>query len=244
MVFSVQVIYSCGSMPFSHTVVCVFHGMELSVTFYSKLSEVFPDYPEHLPQTLTALREADPEALASCPQALLLRGQMSDLLEVHASHTIHSPWDALELLSRGYVLHPFERKWRAYLLDEHRRPVLSNVSGSSRYTSLVSPIIFKPEAFRGIKHGYRWLVVYGGSPDILSKPGVSQGLATCLRDASAAVSDVLFYDRAATPVVLYSARAGTGMVTKGLPQVDHELLTALHTKVSESRLRKAGGSDA
>lgn len=186
--------------------------------------ESFGSYPEDHPQTLKELLDADPDRITH-PLAWFLRAQAVEVKRSAEQHYINSPKDAFRLLKNGYVLHPWTGKWVSYALSGHRQviqvpherggvtplrvhtPIIPKHSDLPRLPSAGTSASAKPPA---------WLVIYGGDPQVLSKPGVARGLATLRRRAP--IADVLFFDRdkdGGRPPTLWSLVAGVGMSDTG-----------------------------
>lgn len=190
--------------------------------------ETLGPYPADHPQTLLELLDADPESL-NHPLAWWLRGQAVEVRRSSEAHYIRSPKDALKLLKNGYVLHPWSGKWNAYALSENRQVIrVPHARGGTTPLRKVTPIIPKaadlPTLPRGASRDGRstkspaWLVIYGGTPDVMTKPGVARGLASL--QARSPVADVLFFDgdkRSGRPPTLWSVKAGHGIQVNGDP---------------------------
>lgn len=184
--------------------------------------ESFGSYPEDHPQTLRDLLDADPDQI-SHPLAWFLRSQAVEVQRSAEQHYIHSPKDAFKLLRNGYVLHPWTGKWVSYALSSARQVIqIPHERGGMTPLRVHTPIIPKPKQLTrlpGSGQSVRepgWLVLYGGDPGVLSKPGVAQGLATLRRRCP--VVDVLFFDRdkdGERPPTLWSVGAGVGMADTG-----------------------------
>jgi len=175
-------------------------------------------YPDDHPQTLAELIEADPGTITS-PLAWELRHQAVSLTQRHEKHYITDPWQVLNLITKGYVLHPWTGAWKSYALSGDRQPILTpSDTGTFRYQAKATRLIPKaddlPALPRPERHGKQpgWLLCYGGTPEVLSKPGVARGLASLA--SRVPVVDVVFYhvdpDQNIAPT-LWSVRAGCGM---------------------------------
>jgi hypothetical protein len=185
----------------------------------------FGDYPADHPDTLQALLDADPDTI-SHPLAWFLRKQGLEVRRSAEKHYVNSPKDALKLLKNGYVLHPWTDKWVAYALSENRQVItVPHAKGGTTPMSRRTAIIPKAEdlprlptaAARSTRRP-AWLVIYGGNPEVLSKPGVARGLATLRKRVD--VADVLFFSRdkqSGVPPTLWSVLAGHGMTETGAP---------------------------
>lgn len=183
----------------------------------------FGPYPEDHPQTLRALLDADPDTI-SHPLAWFLRSQAVEVKRSSEQHYVNSPHDAFRLLRNGYVLHPWTGKWVAYALTGSRTVLhVPHPRGGVTPLRVRTPIIPKvddlPRLPKGTAEARRlptWLVIYGGTPDVMSKPGVARGLATLRRRAP--VADVLFFHKDpdnGIPPTLWSLQAGVGMRESG-----------------------------
>ena len=178
------------------------------------LGKIMENWPEEYPQTLTELVEADSASLSD-HRAKELRSQALDLVRSWEKHHISGPWDALQLLSSGYVLHTWENAWRSYALGSDRAAMMiPKEGGASRYLVKATKLLPQADELPALPSGKgearkpEWLVIYGGTPEVLSKPGVPQRLAKLLK--SAPISDVVFYAKDPTPT-LWSLRAGVGV---------------------------------
>lgn len=189
------------------------------------LTEMFGgSYPTDHPQSLRELMAADPDTISS-ELAWELRKQVIAAARASDRHSINSPLDAFSLLKNGYALHPWTGKWTTYALSEARELVMEpHPRGGMTPTRVYTPIIPKvddlprlPPARRGGgAHVPKYLVVYGGAPQVLSKDHVAQGLASLVRRVP--VADVLFFDKgkeSGTAPTMWSLRAGVGMRENG-----------------------------
>lgn len=185
----------------------------------SEAVKVFGVYPDDHPQTLKDLLDADPASITN-EFAWFLRAQAVEVMRSSENHYVNGPKDAFGLLKNGYALHPWSGKWVSYALSSQRQLVkVAHERGGLVPLRKYTPIIPKWEDLpqlpfdggAGVKKP-AWLVIYGGTPEVLSKPGVARGLATLQRRAS--VSDVLFFDRVSVPT-LWSVRAGVGIQDTG-----------------------------
>lgn len=183
----------------------------------------FGEYPEDHPQTLQELLEADPEDITH-ELAWFLRAQAVEVKRSSEDHYINGPTDSFRLLKNSYVLHPWTDKWVSYGLSARRQVITTphargGVSSLRVYTPIIPKVTDLPKlpnpATKSVKRP-AWLVIFGGSPEVLSKPGVAQGLATLQRRAE--IADIQFFHRdrdAGIPPTLWSLRAGVGMQDTG-----------------------------
>lgn len=185
----------------------------------------FGSYPEDHPQTVAELVSAEPDTL-SHPLAWFLRKQAIEATRSSERHYVNGPQDALRLLRNGYVLHPWEGSWVSYALTGDRQVALvPHDKGGVRTLRKATRLIPKADDLPDLPHGATrggkkaaWLVIYGGTPEVLSKPHVATGLATLRRRVPTA--DIVFYtcDAAAgTPPTLWSVTAGCGVTETGGP---------------------------
>jgi hypothetical protein len=183
----------------------------------------FGSYPEDHPSTLRGLLDAEPDTITH-PLAWFLRAQAVEVKRSAEQHYVNSPKDAFKLLRNGYVLHPWTGKWTSYALSGSRQVItVPHPRGGVTPLLVHTPILPKHDDLLALPPGARnaakqpaWLVIFGGTPDVLSKPGVAKGLNTLRRRAP--VADVLFFDRdtdAGTPPTLWSLVAGVGMSDTG-----------------------------
>lgn len=180
-------------------------------------------YPQDHPQTLRELLAADPDTI-SHPLAWALRAQAVEVKRSSSSHQINGPKDAFRLLKNGYALHPWTGKWQSYALSSARELVqVPHPRGGTRPMRVSTPIIPKfddlPQIPRGTESAGRkpaWMLVFGGTPEVLSKDGVARGLATL--QARAPIADVLFFSKDAAngePPTMWSLAAGRGVRDNG-----------------------------
>lgn len=185
--------------------------------------ESFGSYPEDHPQTLRELLDADPDEI-SHPLAWFLRSQAVEVKRSAEQHYVNGPKDAFKLLRNGYVLHPLTGKWSAYALSEQRQVInVPHARGGVVPLRVHTPIIPKatelprlPPNSPNASKRPAWLLIYGGNPEVLSKPGVARGLATLRRRAP--ISDVLFFELdkdGGKPPTLWSLVAGVGLADTG-----------------------------
>jgi len=180
-------------------------------------------YPLDHPQTMQALINADPDTI-SHPLAWFLRSQGVGVSRSAEAHYVNSPKDAFALLKNKYVLHPWTGKWTTYAMTGSRQvAVVPHPKGGTTPLCVHTAIIPKMRELPSLPYEDRnstrqpaWLVIYGGTPEVLGKPGVAKGLATLLRHAP--VADVLFYtrsDEGITVPTMWSVKAGVGMSENG-----------------------------
>lgn len=179
------------------------------------LSELVPGYPQEYPQTLAALLDANPQEIEG-DLAWGLRKHALAVTSTWEQHHINSPWDVLELIVSGYIIHPWEGAWRTYALSGDRQPVMTpSKEGRMRYLSHGTRLLPKPDDLgplptTGNQGKPAWLVVYGGTPDVLSKAGVAQGLTRLIRTKP--IADIVFYSAVeGQNPTLWSIKAGTGV---------------------------------
>lgn len=183
------------------------------------LSECVPGYPADHPQTLAELAAAEPDTITA-PAAWFLRRQVIAASRAAERHDVNGPSDVLALLTNGYALHPWEGAWVSYALSARRQVILVPGEGGSmrslrKATRLIPKTEDLPEipstAYRGPKKP-GWLLIYGGTPDVLSKEHVAQGLATLQRRVP--VADICFYQKGEEGIcapTLWSVRAQAGV---------------------------------
>lgn len=197
------------------------------------LSDLVPGYPEDHPQTLKALWEADPDQIHH-QVAWELRRMTFEAVRSTGAKRVHSPIEAFTLLKNGYALRPLEGAWTSVGLSETREVIRvphhrGGVATLRVYTPLIPKVDDLPVLPRtpGRRSGKTaaWLVIYGGTPEVLSKPGVAKGLATLRRrlprEKRAGVADILFFHKdleAGVPPTLWSVMAGCGMQENGSPE--------------------------
>ena len=201
----------------------------------SEAIALYGPYPSDYPQTLAELKEANPETITH-KLAKYLRAEAVDVSNRSEAHYINGPKDVLTLLRSGYVLHTWDRHWRSYYLDSDRQPELVakvNKDGTvkNRAYNVVTtellpklddiPKLAKSAKQTGVQPG--WLVIYGGTPDVLTKPGVDKGLEKLVKNRH--IFDICFW-QAGDPVndkqpTLWSIKATSGLTTSNL-QVDFD----------------------
>lgn len=201
----------------------------------SEAFEKYGAYPKEYPQTLAELLDASPDSLKH-PLAWWLRHQAVDVSNRSEAHYINTPADVAELIRKGYVIHPLDKAWKSYALSADRQPILQpNAKGSLSYQTITTRIIPKPEDLAPLSSPSRsirkasWLLVYGGKPDVLAKPGVAPGLAKLARMKP--IADVVFYHRNNEGISsFWSVRAGTGTqagVVTGFDNHLHEQVVSI-----------------
>lgn len=201
------------------------------------LSQIVPGYPEEYPQTLADLVDAELENITD-PVARELRKQTLAVVRAGVQHFINGPWDVLELLSSGYVLRSWDKAWASYALDPNRQPILvPNKEGVTSYLKKHTKLLPKFEELPPLYTGRsstppKWLVIYGGGPEILEKEPVRKGLQRLTRETD--VADFIFYKKGDDEApILWSTKAGTGVTgttrptAQQVPFPDPELITAL-----------------
>ena len=194
-------------------------------TTLSEAFSKFGPYPSDHPQTMKDLVNADPDTVHH-PLAWFLRAQAVAVSRSAEAHYVNSPKDAFTLLRNKYVLHPWTGKWTTYAMTGSRQvAVVPHPKGGTTPLRVHTAIIPKftqlpslPYEDRSSSRQPAWLVIYGGTPEVLSKPGVARGLATLLRRTP--VADVLFYtrldpDEGLTTPTMWSIKAGVGMSENG-----------------------------
>lgn len=176
-------------------------------------------YPIDHPQTLTDLLAADPESI-NHDLAWFLRKQVLNATRAGERHYVRGPGDVLNLLKNGYALHSWENTWVSYGLSADRQVILMNDDkGGMRSMRKATPLLpkssdlpnFPASAKRGTKPP-AWLVIYGGTPEVLEKDHVTAGLNALVR--SVPVADICFYasdPEAGLPPTLWSVRARSGV---------------------------------
>lgn len=186
------------------------------------LTEAFPAYPADHPQSLADLVAADPDTISDS-LAWFLRKQTVAATRASERHHVRGPEDVLRLLANGYALHAWEGAWVTYGLTADRQVALvTGESGRTKSVRKATRLIPKAADLPDLPHGGHagkrpaYLVLFGGTPEVLEKDHVAQGLATLQRVAP--VADVCFYHRdpdAGIPPTLWSVRAGVGVTSAG-----------------------------
>lgn len=151
------------------------------------LTETFGDqlWPPTWPQTLFDLVEGEPDGLA--PAARALRAQAVDLIRRDGLPRVTTFADVVDLCTANKVFHPVEGRWRSYAIDADRHPMLEPATSRRRRWKVVStplaPTCDDLPPLPGSKFGQRagWLLLYGGSIDVLARNGVVGRLLPTVR---------------------------------------------------------------
>lgn len=170
------------------------------------LETMVPGWSSTDPSTGSGLLQADVESLSDVAREL--RRHLVDALNASERPAILHPQAAYDVLRKGH-LRPIRERWNAYQLDRDRRTVrVPHPSGGTRNVLNVSRKAPEPDELPALPPGGAWLLIWHGSVDVLSIPGVSQRLAR-LRTATA-VADVLFFtDDGTTELFSLMAKKGS-----------------------------------
>jgi len=186
-----------------------------------KLGEIIEGWPTEVGDSLEELalipKDAFEEALASLDPDLArlvksLRAQARDLIYANEGEPPLGTPAALTAALRDGRLRPKPGFWTAYPLDKlHRRISARYKSRGSRYVVVLSTkfptndgILEDVEAASG------YLVVWGGSPDVLALKGVPERIKAF---TATPLVDVVFWESPAT--TLHSLRFGLGESPSG-----------------------------
>lgn len=186
------------------------------------LSERILGYPECAPQDSLTLINTDVDTLREmeCTQeekhvALEHRRDILETLKSNERISITSPEVALQMLSgRSATLRPLAHKWLTYVLNERReRKLVPHPNGEDmtylRVLSRKVPHVDRLRSEAPLPDGGKYLLLYGGGPDILSVSTVADEIAQIMMGAP--VADVLFWhlEKGMAPA-LYSLAKGLG----------------------------------
>ena len=178
------------------------------------LQELIPGYPDEGPPTLLGLYFADYSELNEVQKAL--RKQAVELHQNAGEVRITSPVIALELLlpPKNKTQHVGQLKvvqdtWTTYVLDHDRKRVLRRTEHGWSYLKETSGIVPEAAELPPLPMNGTYLLLWGGSPEVLEIPGVCQRLRKLQH--SVPVADVLFWNhQKGTTPTLYSLKTGCG----------------------------------
>jgi hypothetical protein len=187
------------------------------------LSERVTQYPVSAPQDEISLINTDVEAILALglndEQAEVVlehRRAVLDAIRSYERRPITSAEVVLEMLSGKYrLLQPLAGRWLTYVLNDRReRKLVPHPSrdGDMTYQNVVTrkvPTATQLRTAAPVPRGGVYLMLWGGSPDILSKWTVADEIAALRREVP--VADVLFWHlETGRPGALYSLVKGQG----------------------------------
>lgn len=211
----------------------------------ASLRELIPNYPAAAPRSLSELVQVEYDELKDLTgddtqrQMLLgLRKQVIEAIHAFERDPINCPEDLFEQLTSRRI-GPLARRWLVVALDTGncRIAVPRRNGGGLRW--LQEPYAKVPDAAQltaamRLPRDGKYLLVYGGGPDVLGDGDVVDALVRLT--GSAPVADVTFYQlRSDQPPALFSVRAGCGdrggvRVEFPDPDTTATLQSALRTK--------------
>jgi hypothetical protein len=188
------------------------------------LTERIRNYPTAAPQDLITLINTDAEVIVDdasmtdveTSTALDLRREVLEAIRAHQRRPITGPEVVLDMLTGRYrQLKPLAARWMTYVLNDRRERKLvphPNGSGDLVYPSDVAkqpPSSDRLQDKLPLAHGEQYLIIYGGSPAVLSQDGAAEKIAAL--KSAAPVADVLFWHlQTGQPGTLYSLLKGMG----------------------------------
>jgi hypothetical protein len=180
------------------------------------LPELFSEWGSEQPLRLTDLINADYETLD--PRARALRAQAVALVHQFEREPVQTAADARKLLERNHLPSP-KRRWCAVALDDTLQRTYTRAEGGAmRMVHTVSDNVPDTKVLSRRaplpKEG-KYLLIYGGSPDVLAGPGVVEALA--LLRSQAAIADILFWDENRDVSTFYSV--GSKLGSRGADRV-------------------------
>lgn len=180
-----------------------------------KLDEIIEGWPSEVGDSLAELVSIPKDTLEEILKPL--DEDLSTLiwnLRFHAVEVLRSgereaplgtPSAVAEALRDGH-LRPKDNWWIAYPLDtRHRRVVGPHRSGASRFMLVLRSKFPTNDDISKIEAAKGYLVIWGGSPDVLAIKGVPERIKSL---TAATLVDVMFWDKSAR--TLHSLRFGHG----------------------------------
>lgn len=186
------------------------------------LSQRVLGYPACAPQDSLTLINTEVDVLRGmeCTSeeknaVLEYRRDILNTIQAYERTPITSPEVALKMLSgTSATLRPLARKWLTYVLNERReRKLVPHPNGEDMtYQSVLSrkvPAVQRLLSEAPLPEHGKYLLLYGGGPDILSVSTVAAEIAQIMQ--AAPVADVLFWhlEKGKAPA-LYSLAKGLG----------------------------------
>lgn len=182
------------------------------------LRELFPQYPQEAPQTLRELVSADSSELAALDDddrrlAMELRMQAVDAIHAFERDPILCPDDLIRQLTERRIP-MLARRWLVMSLDSggDRIAVRRSRGGGMRW--LQEPYSQLPTAEELSEHlrlpqGGKYLVVYGGGPEVLQDQETTSRLEELVKELP--ISDITFWKlRTGSAPTLFSLRGQAG----------------------------------
>lgn len=184
------------------------------------LRELLADWPEEAPETLAGLVAAGYAELkeldvtdAQREMILGLRTQAIDAAHALERAPINCADDLVRQLSTRRI-RPLARAWLVIGLDANNERIAVPRRGGGGLYWLQDAYRDLPDGDQlrsrlRLPRGGRYLIVYGGSPDVLEQQGVADKLEQLVGDV--AVIDVTFWHlRSGSAPALFSLRGGCG----------------------------------
>lgn len=195
-----------------------------------KLGDIIEGWPSEVGDSLEELALIPKEAFQAVLDSLdpdianlvkHLRWQARDLVYSNEGEAPLGTPAAVAAALRDGKLRPRSNWWIEYPLDaRHRRIAARHKSSGSRYVVHVRPKFPTNEQIPTIEATNGYLVIWGGSPDVLAIKGVPERIAAF---TAAPLVDVMFWEQSTQ--TLHSLRFGLGESPSG--RVDFP--TALQT---------------
>lgn len=180
-----------------------------------KLGDIIEGWPEEVGDSLEELATIPKDALQSILDGLdedlaklvmQLRLQAREIMQASEREApLGTPSAVAEALRSGQ-LRPKRNWWIAYPLDSrHRRIVGAHRSGASRFVLVLRSKFPTDTDIPTLEAATGYLVIWGGSPEVLSIKGVPERIKAL---TAATLVDVMFWDNADR--TLHSLRFGLG----------------------------------
>jgi len=194
----------------------------LTVTTTQPLGQLVANWPAHAPITLRELHEtsldetlntlADNGATREQTQQVkALRSQLIDAIHAADRNPITGPDELKHQLANNWI-RPVAHSWLTLALNEQRERVAQpRPNGGLSYLTCLTRKVPTQQDLTDrapLPTGGRYLLIYGGSPDVLTDANTDR-LAHL--NANLPISDIVFWHLTKnTPPTMYSTRGGTG----------------------------------
>jgi hypothetical protein len=179
------------------------------------LDEIIEGWPKEAGDTLDELTTLSTEAVKTALTGVdadlaelvwQLRSQAKELLQSTEREAPLGTPTATATALRGGMLKPKKNWWITYPLDSrHRRILAPHKSGGSRYEVLLRSKFPLVDELPEVEAAGGYLVIWGGPPDVLHIPGVSERIKAFPKGR---LVDVIFWDADTRNV--HSLRFGFG----------------------------------
>jgi len=185
-----------------------------------KLGDIIEGWPEEVGDSLEELATIPKDALQEILDSLdsdlanlvlQLRLQAREIMQSSEREAPLGTPSAVAGALRSGQLRPKRNWWIAYPLDaRHRRIVGAHRSGASRFLLVLRSKFPTDADIPALEAAAGYLVIWGGSPEVLSIKGVPERIKAL---TAAALVDVMFWD--STSRTLHSLRFGLGEMETG-----------------------------